>query len=156
MYFPIHLLLSGKSMIFAKNKVNRKWSDQWIHFLHFRAEMEAEMDRSASSNSSEPPLFDTIVVLDRQVRKIHFNINRLFYDITRTLKSRKSHTTLLSFQTVGWMIVSWKSGSVLNFTGGLSVPSDDTTDLWGLNRRVLWNTSDQSQVARGEQLRLFS
>ena len=78
MYFPIHLLLSGKSMIFAKNKVNRKWSDQWIHFLHFRAEMEAEMDRSASSNSSEPPLFDTIVVLDRQVRKIHFNINMLF------------------------------------------------------------------------------
>ena len=43
-----------------------------------RAEMEAEMDRSASSNSSEPPLFDTIVVLDRQVRKIHFNINMIF------------------------------------------------------------------------------
>ena len=64
-------------MIFAKNKVNRKLTEVVIP-VDIRAEMEAEMDRSASSNSSEPPLFDTIVVLDRQVRKIHFNINMLF------------------------------------------------------------------------------
>ena len=83
-------------MIFAKNTVSNRKLTEVVRPVDIRAEMEAEMDRSASSNSSEPPLFDTIVVLDRQVRKIHFNINMLFYDITRTLKSRKSHTTLLS------------------------------------------------------------
>ena len=75
--FPHSFGLWANQLFLPKTKLTeslRKWSDQWM----IRAEMEAEMDRSASSNSSEPPLFDTIVVLDRQVRKIHFNINMLF------------------------------------------------------------------------------
>ena len=75
--FPRSFGVWANQLFLPKTKLTenlRKWSDQFM----IRAEMEAEMDRSASSNSSEPPLFDTIVVLDRQVRKIHFNINMIF------------------------------------------------------------------------------
>ena len=148
----------GKSIIFAKNKVSRKltkvvrpvddqgWNGGWDGQIGILQLVGAAtfwhhccLRQTGQENSFQ---YQHAILWHYPHAKITQKSNN----------TPSKYTSVLSWMT----LVSWRSGSVLNFTGGLSVPSDDTTDLWGLDRRVLWNTSDQSQVARGEQLRLFS
>jgi len=73
----LQVLYGFAPRVYGKGNMAKR---MWDYVRMIRAEMEAEMDRSASSNSSEPPLFDTIVVLDRQVDLVSLLMTQLTYE----------------------------------------------------------------------------